>query len=80
MTCCPLPRAPWVALALVTAAACSDESSPVVGDLEDDLEVSQANFCTIPDAYVAYWFAWFAFHPTTGIWPDLGDRESDLGR
>ena len=30
----------------------------------------------IAEAYVAYWFAWSAFHPTTSIWPDLGDRES----
>ena len=48
MTCCPLSRAPWVAVALVAAVACSDESSPVVGGLEDDPVVGQASFCTIP--------------------------------
>lgn len=48
MTCCPPPRASWVALALVAAVACSDESSPVVGDLADDPEVAQDSFCTIP--------------------------------
>ena len=48
MTCYPLSRAPWVALALVTAVACADESSPVAGGPEDDPVVGLASFCTIP--------------------------------
>ena len=48
MTCYPLSRAPWVALALVTTVACSDGSSPVVDNPGDGPEVGQASFCTIP--------------------------------
>ena len=42
--------------------------------------LESARLDPVADAYVAYWFAWSAFHPTTGIWPDLGTREPEPGR
>ena len=44
MTCCPLPRAPWIALALLAAVACSDEST-----LPTDVDQDFAIECTIPE-------------------------------